>query len=101
MENGYGKRTESNQFTAHHRGGSGIKAGVITSKTGKAVDVRVIDEDSKEVMIISKAGVVIRLKIKGISKISRATQGVRIMKLANNDSVASVALIADSSEDTE
>lgn len=98
MENGYGKRTNSDQFSPHRRGGVGIKAGVITPKTGPAIDVRVIDPGVDELMIISKSGVVIRQKIKGISIISRATQGVRIMKLNNNDTVASIALVSGDDE---
>ena len=54
MENGYGKITKSNQFTSHNRGGVGIKAGVVTSKTGKAVDVRIISSQDDDVLIISK-----------------------------------------------
>lgn len=94
MENGYGKITKTNQFAAHNRGGVGIKAGVVNAKTGKAVDVRVIASLEDDTLIISKHGQVIRLALSGISKLGRATQGVRIMRLREGDHVASVALLA-------
>ncbi|MFI5240675.1 MAG: DNA gyrase subunit A [Candidatus Saccharimonadia bacterium] len=96
MENGYGKRTKIEQFATHARGGVGIKAGVVTSKTGKTVDVRAITELSDDLVIVSIQGQVIRLALKGISLIGRATQGVRIMRMNENDKVASVALVGES-----
>jgi DNA gyrase subunit A len=95
-QNGYGKLTKTNQFSKHARGGVGIKAGVVTAKTGEVVDARVIPSLEDDVLIISKQGQVIRILIKGISLISRATQGVRVMKLKDGDTVASVALIDES-----
>jgi DNA gyrase subunit A len=93
MENGYGKITKSDQFSVHNRGGVGIKAGVVTKKTGKAVDVRVIDSQEDDVLIISKQGQVIRLKLSEIPVIGRSTQGVRIMRIADNDKIASIAIL--------
>jgi len=93
MENGYGKITKSNQFSAHNRGGVGIKAGVVTKKTGKAVDVRIINSQEDDVLIISKQGQVIRLKLSAIPVIGRSTQGVRIMRMADDDQVASIAIL--------
>lgn len=93
MENGYGKITKSNQFSSHNRGGVGIKAGVATAKTGKAVDVRIIDGREDDVLIISKRGQVIRLKLSAIPVIGRSTQGVRIMRMAEGDQIASIALL--------
>lgn len=101
MENGYGKRTELKQFTSHNRGGVGIKAGVVTSKTGKMVDVRVITSVDEDVMVISSKGQVIRVPLKSISKISRATQGVRIMRIDENDYIASVACVEEQEIDSE
>lgn len=92
-ENGYGKLTKTNQFTKHARGGVGIKAGVVTKKTGEVVDARVIGSMEDDLLIISRQGQVIRLKLSGISVIGRATQGVRIMKMKEGDTVASVALL--------
>jgi DNA gyrase subunit A len=93
MENGYGKRTALEQFTPHHRGGVGIKGGVVTAKTGACVDVRVITFLEDDLMIISTSGQIIRVPLKTVSKIGRATQGVRIMKLPDHDKVCSVALV--------
>ncbi|MEI7818587.1 MAG: DNA gyrase subunit A [bacterium] len=91
--NGYGKLTKTQQFTKHARGGVGIKAGVVTAKTGEVIDARVIGSRDDDLLIISKQGQVIRLGLKGISVIGRATQGVRIMKMKDGDHVASLALM--------
>jgi len=95
MENGYGKRTKVDQFATHARGGVGIKAGVVTAKTGKTVDVRAIVDQRDEVVVVSMQGQVIRMPLDGISLIGRATQGVRVMRLADGDKVASVALVGE------
>lgn len=94
-ENGYGKRTPISQFATHNRGGVGIKTGVVTPKTGKIVDVRVITSIEDDLVAVSTQGQVIRTPIKNISLISRATQGVRIMKMNDGDKVASVALVTE------
>jgi DNA gyrase subunit A len=96
MENGYGKRTKVDQFATHARGGVGIRAGVVTAKTGKTVDVRALGDARDEVVVVSTQGQVIRMALSGISLIGRATQGVRIMRMADNDKVASVALVGES-----
>lgn len=95
MENGYGKRTKIDQFATHARGGVGIKAGVVSDKTGKAIDVRAIQDANDDVVIVSAQGQVIRLAVKDISLIGRATQGVRIMRMKEGDKVASVALVSE------
>ena len=101
MENGYGKRTKVEQFAKHARGGVGIKAGVVTDKTGKTVDVRAIESVDDDVVIVSTNGQVIRLPLKQISLIGRATQGVRIMRMKEGDKVASVALIGEAKLEEE
>jgi DNA gyrase subunit A len=101
MENGYGKRTKVDQFTTHARGGVGIKAGVVTAKTGQTVDVRAIESTEDDLVIVSTQGQVIRLALNGISLIGRATQGVRIMRLKDGDKVASVAVVGESKLDEE
>lgn len=93
MENGYGKITKLNQFSRHARGGVGIRAGVVNAKTGQALDVRVVESLDNDLIIISRQGQVIRLHLKNIPVIGRSTQGVRIMRLASGDGVASVALV--------
>jgi DNA gyrase subunit A len=95
MENGYGKRTKIEQFVTHARGGVGIKAGVVTAKTGKAVEVRAITDLQEDLVIVSTQGQIIRLPLKDISLIGRATQGVRIMRMNESDKVASVALVGE------
>lgn len=95
-QNGYGKRTNIDQFATHTRGGVGIKAGVVSDKTGQTVDVRAIVEETDDVVVVSTQGQVIRLPLKAISLIGRATQGVRIMRMKASDHVASIALIGES-----
>lgn len=102
-ELGYGKRTKVSQFTAHARGGVGIRSAVVNSKTGKLIGVASLKHgDDLEVIIISKQGQTIRLGMNDIPAIGRATQGVRIMRLKDNDSVASMGLVkaATGDEDT-
>jgi DNA gyrase subunit A len=101
MENGYGKRTALEQFTPHHRGGVGIKGGVVTTKTGPCVDVRVITSTKDDLMVISTSGQIIRVPLESISKIGRATQGVRIMKLPDSDKVCTVALVTEPDDTPE
>ena len=100
-EKGFGKRTNVEQFTEHKRGGVGIRAAVVNDKTGRLVSVVAMDDESQEVILISKQGQTIRLRTKEIPKIGRATQGVRIMRIKADDKVASVALVSESVEDDE
>ena len=94
-ERGYGKITKASNFPVHKRGGVGIKAAVVTAKTGNIMTVRSLDNDTKEIIVISAGGQTIRLAISDISVLGRATQGVRIMSLGAGDLVASVGLVAD------
>ncbi len=97
-EFGYGKRTKIAQFTAHARGGVGIRSAVVNKKTGNLVGVKALTETANEVIIISTQGQTIRLGLKDISELGRATQGVRIMRLNDGDTVASLALVDKSIE---
>jgi DNA gyrase subunit A len=91
---GYGKRTSIDQFTPHARGGVGIRSAVVNDKTGELVGVKRLDEDDgQEVIIISKNGQTIRLGLKDIPSLGRATQGVRIMRLNDGDEVVSLTLV--------
>jgi DNA gyrase subunit A len=91
---GYGKRTKVSQFTPHARGGVGIRSAVVNAKTGELVNVKTLAEaDDQEVIIISQNGQTIRLGIKDIPALGRATQGVRIMRLNDGDQVVSLALV--------
>lgn len=101
---GYGKRTKVAQFTPHARGGVGIRSAVVNKKTGDLIGVKSLSEDDgQEVIIISSQGQTIRLGIKGIPALGRATQGVRIMRLNDGDEVVSLALVdkTELSEDNE
>ena len=91
-ENGYGKRTEIKDYRIQGRGGSGIKTGNVTSKTGSIIAAKVIS-DEEDLIVISRKGQVIRTIINQIPKLSRATQGVRVMRLDEGDKVASVTCI--------
>jgi DNA gyrase subunit A len=100
-EKGFGKRTKVEQFTPHTRGGVGIRAAVVNEKTGKLMSVTALDENAKELIIISAGGQTIRLQTKDIPQIGRATQGVRVMRLKDNDRVASIALVGESETEEE
>ena len=92
-ENGYGKRTDLKEYRLQGRGGTGIKTAKITSKTGSLVASRVLLGDEEDLIVISQKGQVIRTKISSIPILSRPTQGVRIMKLEEEDKVASATCI--------
>ena len=99
-DQGYGKRTKVAQFTAHARGGVGIRSAVVNTKTGALIGVKALKDDEHEVIIISQNGQTIRLGIKDIPELGRATQGVRIMRLNDKDRVVSLALV-DKAEEFE
>ena len=90
-EKGYGKRTDISEYPSHHRGGQGVFTINMTAKKGQLVEVKVVRPD-EEMMIMSEEGVVVRTSVKGISKQGRATQGVHVMKVAENDRVTAVAI---------
>jgi DNA gyrase subunit A len=92
-DQGYGKRTKVAQFTAHKRGGVGIRSAVVNKKTGSLVGVKTLVDDTQEVILISRNGQTIRLGLKDIPALGRATQGVRIMRLNDGDEVVSLALV--------
>ncbi|MCD7786732.1 MAG: DNA gyrase subunit A [Oscillospiraceae bacterium] len=93
-ENGYGKRTPLTEYlrgdTTQHRGGMGMKNYNITEKTGKVAAVRVVD-DTDDILIISDDGTIIRVPAESINVFSRATQGVRLMRVAEGSRVISIA----------
>ena len=98
-KHGYGKRTKVAQFTPHARGGVGIRSAVVNAKTGDLIGVKTLSEDdTQEVIIISGQGQAIRLGLKNIPALGRATQGVRIMRLNDADEVVSLALVDKSDE---
>jgi DNA gyrase subunit A len=91
-ENGYGKRTDLAEYRLQKRGGAGIKTAKVTPKTGDLVFSKLISEE-EDLIVISRKGKVVRTKISQIPKLSRSTQGVRIMKLEEGDRVASATCI--------
>jgi DNA gyrase subunit A len=95
MSKGYGKRTPISEYKIQGRGGSGIKTADVTPKTGEIIGAKVLVGEFKddEIVVISKKGQVIRTTIGEISSLSRATQGVRIMKLKDGDSIASMVAL--------
>ncbi len=98
-QSGYGKRTKIAQFTAHARGGVGIRSAIVNNKTGKLVGVKTLTTEDQEVIIVSSQGQTIRLGLKAIPELGRATQGVRIMRLNKGDEVVSLALVDAQGED--
>lgn len=107
-ENGYGKVTKAVQFPSHKRGGVGIKAAIVTAKTGPIVAVRSLQEDTEEILLISSKGQAIRVGLKDIPVIGRTTQGVRIMRTGEGDKVSSFGFVpkqpvedAEATEDVE
>ena len=92
-ENGFGKRTDLREYKAQSRGGSGILTARITSKTGDLSSGMILTGEEEDLIVISQKGHVIRTVVNSISKLNRATQGVRIMKMEPGDKVASAACI--------
>lgn len=97
--NGYGKSTKVANFEVKKRGGIGVKAAVVTSKTGPIVSVQTLPEEVTDALMISSNGQTIRISVKEIPTLGRTTQGVRIMKLTDGDSVASVGLMQEHKEE--
>jgi DNA gyrase subunit A len=108
MANGYGKQTTMDEYKVQGRGGSGIKTAEVTAKTGEIIGAKVIGNAAaaqlegaaldavdalEEIVVISKKGQVIRVNTKEIPSLSRATQGVRIMKMREGDSIASMVAL--------
>jgi DNA gyrase subunit A len=89
-ENGYGKKTDLEEYKIQNRGGSGIKTGNVTSKTGNVIASAIVTPHEEEIVAISKKGQVIRTAISEIPELGRQTQGVRIMRLRDGDSIASL-----------
>lgn len=96
-ENGYGKVTKAANFPSHKRGGVGIKAAIVTAKTGPIVAVRSLEADTAEILMISSKGQTIRVGVKDIPALGRTTQGVRIMRLNDDDKVSSFGFVPEQS----
>ncbi len=99
--NGYGKLCLVSNFPPHKRGGVGIKVASVTEKTGPIVAVHTLDPEAKEVIMASTKGQAIRVAVKEIPTLGRATQGVRIMKMGEGDTVASIGIVLPEEDNTE
>ena len=97
--NGYGKRSDVEDYRLQGRAGKGIKAGVFNEKTGYLVNLKIVNED-EDLMVISSNGTIIRMHVSDISMIGRDTQGVRIMRLKDS-TVATVAVAPREEEEEE
>jgi DNA gyrase subunit A len=96
-ENGYGKRTELEDYRITNRGGKGVKTINITEKTGPLIAIKAIT-DKDDIMIINKSGMTIRLAVSNLRLMGRATQGVRLINIRSGDSIASVTDVVGSPE---
>lgn len=92
-DHGYGKRTDIEEYKVQKRGGSGIKTANVTDKTGAIVGAKIVTDDHSELIAISAKSQVIRTELESIPVLSRATQGVRVMKLRDGDRLASLTLL--------
>ena len=100
-ENGYGKRTDIEDYRKTARGTKGVKTLAITEKTGRLVTIKVVT-DENDLMIINKSGILIRLKVADVRTMGRATQGVRLINLTKkNDTIASVCKVMSSTEEED
>lgn len=96
---GYGKMTAATNFPPHKRGGVGVKVAAVTAKTGPIAAVHTLDPAAKEIIMMSTGGQAIRVAVKDIPTLGRATQGVRVMKLNDGDFVASIGIIPEEEEE--
>jgi DNA gyrase subunit A len=92
-KNGYGKTTEMGEYKTQKRGGSGILTMKVTDKTGPVISAKVITEEDSELVAMSKKSQVVRVELAEIPTLGRQTQGVRVMKLRDGDSLASVVCL--------
>ena len=99
-ENGYGKRSSLEDYRVTNRGGKGVKTISITEKTGKLVAIKnVVDQD--DLMIINKSGIAIRMEVGSLRVMGRATQGVKLINLKGDDTIAAVAKVMQDDDPVE
>lgn len=99
-ENGYGKRTDIEDYRVTNRGGKGVKTINVTEKTGELVAIKDVT-DNDDLMIINKSGIVIRIGVSDLRVMGRATQGVRLITLKGEDSIASIAKVEHEDEEDD
>ncbi len=100
-EKGFGKRTKVVNFPTHKRGGVGIKAAVVTAKTGPIISVCTIEPNMNEAILVSRNGQTIRLGLEDIKLLGRTTQGVTIMRLSEGDAVSSIGMMEEAPSEQE
>jgi len=99
-ENGYGKRSSLEDYRITNRGGKGVKTISVTEKTGDLVSIKNVSDDD-DLMIINKSGIAIRMAVKDLRVMGRATQGVKLINLKGNDSIAAVAKVMHDEDEVE
>ena len=97
-KNGIGKKVNVKEFRNQHRGGSGIRIAKLTSKTGQLAGGAVIDKQSKDLIIVSDSGQVIRIPITSVKKLSRQASGVILMRSSGSDKVVSMTVVDNTEE---
>ena len=93
-EKGLGKRTKMEEFSAQNRGGKGVKCYKITDKTGNIIGIKAVNDDN-EIMIITTEGIIIRMKVEGISILGRVTSGVKLINMNEDVTIASIAKVRE------
>ena len=99
-EKGYGKRSSLEDYRITNRGGKGVKTLNISEKTGNLVAIKNVD-DNNDLMIINKSGIVIRMSVEDLRVMGRATQGVRLINIKDDDSIAAVAKVVNEEGDND
>ena len=100
-QNGYGKRSDISEYSLQGRAGKGVKAGNLTEKTGNIVNLKLIDPQNEDIIIIADNGITIRIHADEVSKMSRATQGVKVMRLKDENAKVVACAIVPRSDDEE
>ena len=100
-QKGYGKRSDIAEYSLQGRAGKGVKAGKLTDKTGNIVNLKLVDPASDDIIIIADNGITIRIHADEVSKMSRATQGVKVMRLKDESAQVVACAIVPRSEDEE
>ena len=92
-ENGYGKKTSISEYRMTHRGSKGVKGLNVTEKNGNIVACKTLNDENKDLMVITDNGIIIRLPLDQVSSTGRVAQGVRLINLKDNQKVSTVAIV--------
>ena len=99
-ENGYGKRSQLDDYRVTNRGGKGVKTISVTEKTGNLVSIKNVS-DTDDLMIINRSGIAIRMEVDSLRVMGRATQGVKLINIREGDTIAAVAKVMHEDEDLD